>query len=97
MGANVRISGTNLGAATDMDGFYYIINLDPGIYNIEVRYIGYKAAIKELRVSVNRTTEANMQLNESAIDGEEVTVSINSMNIKKDQTSAIKKCFIRPN
>ena len=90
IGANVRISGTNLGAATDVDGFYYIINLDPGIYNIEVRYIGYKTAIRELRVSVNRTTEANIQLNESAIDGEEVTVSINSMNIKKDQTSAIK-------
>ena len=27
IGANVRISGTNLGAATDVDGFYYIINL----------------------------------------------------------------------
>ena len=64
IGANVRISGTNLGAATDVDGFYYIINLDPGIYNIEVRYIGYKTAIRELRVSLNRTTEANIQLND---------------------------------
>ena len=69
IGANVRISGTNLGAATDVDGFYYIINLDPGIYNIEVRYIGYKTAIRELRVSVNRTTEAKFYVNDSEIDG----------------------------
>ena len=90
IGANVRIADTNLGAATDIDGFYYIINLDPGIYQIEVRYIGYQTAIKEVRVSVNRTSEANVLLSESSIDGDEVTVSISSMNIKKDQTSAIK-------
>ena len=90
IGANVRIADTNLGAATDTDGFYYIINLDPGIYQIEVRYIGYQTTIKEVRVSVNRTSEANVFLSESVIDGDEVTVSISSMNIKKDQTSAIK-------
>jgi len=90
IGANVRIADSNLGAATDIDGFYYIINLDPGVYNVEVRYIGYQTIIQQVRVSVNRTSETNVFLNQAAIDADEVTVSVSAMNIKKDQTSAIK-------
>ena len=32
--ANVLLEGANLGAATDVDGYYYIINVKPGTYNL---------------------------------------------------------------
>ena len=41
IGATVRIVGTNMGMQTDVDGEYYLPNLRPGIYKIQVSYIGY--------------------------------------------------------
>ena len=35
IGVNVIVMGTNRGAATDIDGFYQIINIPPGVYNIK--------------------------------------------------------------
>ena len=33
MGANVILEGTQLGAATGMDGSFYILNVPPGTYS----------------------------------------------------------------
>ncbi len=33
-GVNIIIIGTEMGAATDMEGDYYIINVAPGIYSL---------------------------------------------------------------
>ena len=41
-GANMVIQGTTLGAATDVDGNYYIINVPPGIYSLRASSIGIK-------------------------------------------------------
>ena len=40
--ANVIVQGTAFGAATDLDGSYYIINIKPGTYTLLVDMIGYK-------------------------------------------------------
>jgi len=48
--ANVVVkSGQTIvqGGATDFDGQYFIDDLKPGVYNIEVSYIGYVTSIKE--------------------------------------------------
>ena len=42
IGANVRIVDSNLGTATDTDGSYYIINIEPGIYDLQVQYIVFE-------------------------------------------------------
>ena len=43
IGANVIISETSLGAATDSDGRYNINQIVPGDYIISVSYMGYKS------------------------------------------------------
>ncbi|MCH7576117.1 MAG: carboxypeptidase-like regulatory domain-containing protein [Candidatus Marinimicrobia bacterium] len=40
-GANIIIEGTYLGAATDADGYYVILNVPPGIYVVQVTVTGY--------------------------------------------------------
>ncbi|MBI2950731.1 carboxypeptidase regulatory-like domain-containing protein, partial [bacterium] len=40
-GVNVAISGTNRGAVTGADGSYFILNVDPGIYQVEASMVGY--------------------------------------------------------
>jgi hypothetical protein len=39
--ASVLIEGTDQGATTDLDGNYEVSNLDPGLYNVRVSYIGF--------------------------------------------------------
>jgi len=41
IGANVVLENTNLGAATNVDGKYYISNVPEGQYRLKVSYVGY--------------------------------------------------------
>ena len=56
-GANISVQNTQLGAATDTDGFFVINNLEPVAYNLEITYLGY-TTLKKNNVVVNpgRTT-----------------------------------------
>jgi len=41
-GVNVVIEGTTMGSATDIDGYYVILNVPVGVYTLKASYIGYK-------------------------------------------------------
>lgn len=89
IGANVMVEGTNLGAATDMDGTFIILQVPPGTYNVSVVYIGYqKVTIQNVEVSTDLTTRMNFELKPQAVAGEEVTVVAEREVIRKDLTSA---------
>jgi len=91
IGANVVIEGISMGAATDMDGRFYILNVPPGQYNITISMIGYASlTINDLDVSVGRTTQVNASLKTSVIKGEAVYVSADRVSTKKDQTGSIR-------
>ena len=90
-GTNVIIEGTLLGAAAGPDGRFFILNLPPGTYTVKVQLIGYKEhKIEGVQVSVNRTTNLRVVLEESVIQGEEVVVTADRFSVKKDQTSSIR-------
>ena len=64
IGANILIVGTSMGAASDIDGNYFIINIPPGNYEIRASSIGYSSTtVQNVRVSVDQTTNINFQLN----------------------------------
>ena len=50
IGANVVLEGTTQGTATDADGKYAILQVDPGMYTIMVSYIGYQVYKKDITV-----------------------------------------------
>ncbi len=74
-GANVFIVGTFIGASTDADGRFRIDGVQPGEYVLKAGYIGYAAAEKEIRVSVNRTLTVDLALRQTALPGEQVVVT----------------------
>ena len=91
IGANVVIIGAGIGAATDLEGNYFIINIDPGTYSLRVDYIGYESVIiKNVNVSVNRTSAQDILMKQSFVTGAVVEVTGNPVDIKKDQTSTVK-------
>ncbi|HEX2867991.1 MAG TPA: TonB-dependent receptor [Ignavibacteriales bacterium] len=73
------------GAATDADGYYFIMNVEPGVYTLKASIIGYQATVqKGVRVDLDRTITANFQLGTTAIQTEQITVVAPREIIKQD-------------
>lgn len=88
IGANILIEGTTLGAAADIEGNYFIINIPPGSYNIKISSIGYSSKIIEnVRISVDQTTNLDLSLAEESIEIGEVVVAAQKPLIQNDLTS----------
>lgn len=63
VGANVVITNTQLGAATNIDGEYFILNITPGTYEIKASYVGFASrTIQEVRIVAGITYELNITL-----------------------------------
>jgi outer membrane receptor protein involved in Fe transport len=63
IGANILILGTNLGAATDVEGKYYILNVTPGTYDVRISFVGYAPkTIQNVRLVAGITYELNVEL-----------------------------------
>lgn len=61
----VIISGTNIGTITDEAGYYKFENLQPGLYNLEFSFIGYKKKnIFEIQVTNAKPFILNVTLEE---------------------------------
>jgi len=82
---------SKMGALSDLNGDYYIINVTPGSYTLLVRMMGYEnAKVEKVPVSVNRSTHIDVEIRETSIEGEEVIVSASKLSTKKDLTGSIK-------
>ncbi len=85
IGATVLIEGTSLGAATNVDGYYYIINVAPGNYKLKVSMIGYATSVIEnVRVNIDQTTNIDVNLVEKSIQGQEIVVIAKTPIVQKD-------------
>ena len=89
IGANVIIMGSSMGAATDIDGNYTILDISPGVYNIRVSAVGYRTEeLHNLRVSIDLTTRADFSLTESAVEIGAVIVTAQKPLVQKDLTAS---------
>lgn len=75
IGANIIIVGTELGAATDVNGNYFVLNIVPGTYDVRISYVGYGPKVfKEVRIVAGITYELNAELS-SEFQLEEIVVT----------------------
>lgn len=76
VGVNVTLEGTTLGASTDLDGYYVILNVPAGIYTVNFSYIGYQTlAYENIRVVPDITKRLDVSMEETSLElGEVVTV-----------------------
>jgi len=88
IGANVLVANSQLGASTDEEGRYVILQVPPGIYTLTAHYIGYqKINVTEMRVNVDLTTTQNFAMPFAMIQGAEVTVVADRPMVRADVTS----------
>lgn len=92
IGVNILIIGTKLGAATDIEGQYFILNIPPGVYELKISLVGYSSTlIKNVRVSVDQTTKVDFSLTEQALEMKDVVVTAQKPVVQKDLTSTENK------
>ncbi|MEK6755908.1 MAG: carboxypeptidase-like regulatory domain-containing protein, partial [Bacteroidota bacterium] len=74
IGCNVVLEGTMMGASTDIEGQYVILNVPPGTYTLVVSLVGYgRVKVTEVKVNIDLTTTIDVQLLESFLElGQEV-------------------------
>ncbi len=90
-GANIQIEDTPMGAATDEDGQFLIINVPVGTYTVTASMIGYQTVKKTgVRVTSDFTTRLQFRLKPSALQlGETVEVVAERPLVRRDQTASI--------
>ena len=89
VGVNVMIADTYLGAASGQDGRFVILNIPPGTYSVRVDAIGFAPVVlQNVRITTSQTTEINIKLDESVVEGQEVTVVAERPLVQKDLTAS---------
>ncbi len=78
-----------MGAASDADGVYYIINITPGMYNVSVSFVGYIDEVKtKVQIYVDKTTTVNFELTPEILSTETIFVSAyRPAEVEKDLTA----------
>lgn len=75
---------TTEGTTTELDGSFIIQNIKPGIYDIEVSYLGYETvSLFEIEVQGAKPTILQFSINETSKQLDEITIK--ASNFKKQQ------------
>lgn len=92
-GVNVVLTDTYLGATTDVDGYFIILNVPVGVYSVEASYVGYTNVIVEnMRVSADVTSEQNFQLQPTTLEiGEAIIIVAERPLVEKHVTHSAAK------
>lgn len=90
-GANILFVGTELGAATNARGEYFILNIVPGTYDVRVSFVGYATeTVSGVRVVAGITKELNVDLAEATAELKEITVTSERTFFEQKATNTVK-------
>jgi len=90
MGVNIFIEGTTIGAATNADGSYAILNIPPGTYNVVFSMLSYeKVIVQGAVVEIDQTTLINIELKASSLTVSEIVVSAKQPIVVKDVANSV--------
>lgn len=78
-GANIIITGTSLGTASDIEGNYLIRQIPAGEVQVKFSYIGYEPQVLDVTIQDNRTIELNVELRAAVLEGEEIEVTAQAL------------------
>ncbi|MEW5795199.1 MAG: TonB-dependent receptor [Candidatus Zixiibacteriota bacterium] len=91
VGVTVMVMGTNLGASTDVDGRYTVINVPVGTYTLQMSSVGYATVeVSNVSVSVDLTTYQSQTMSSQATDiGKTIQVVAERKLVIEDKTTSV--------
>jgi outer membrane receptor protein involved in Fe transport len=88
VGVNIAVVGTKMGATTDAEGTFVILNIGPGKYDIQASLVGHTRVLeRDVIVNSGRTTALVFRLNATAIEQEAVIVQAIRPDVEREKTS----------
>ncbi|MCK7523012.1 MAG: TonB-dependent receptor [Ignavibacteriales bacterium] len=89
MGPTFLLKVLKIGAATDLNGDYFILNIPPGLYTLTTSMIGYESInSSNVSIIIDRTTTLNVMLETKSIEATGVTVVAERPVVDKDLTAS---------
>ena len=86
--ANVYISNSTMGAATNRDGYFVITNIPLGAYEINASMMGYGVYKKEIDLSYGEPVRIEIRMKEEALKGSEVLVTAERQKFERSMESS---------
>ena len=86
--ANVFLSNSSLGAATNSDGYFVISEIPLGLYELNATMIGYAVFKKKVDLSLGESIRLEIRLMEEAIKGTEVLVTAERQKFERSMESS---------
>jgi len=77
IGASILIQGTTKGAITNLDGDYFLNNVQKGNYNLVISYVSYEQQIQKIEIKDKENVVLDIMLNPSSTELGEVKVTAN--------------------
>jgi outer membrane receptor protein involved in Fe transport len=88
-GVNILIEELTIGAASNLNGYFSVINIRPGSYTVRATYIGFTTVtLTDVRINIGQTTSLDIRLREEVFQGEEVTVVAERPIVQRDVSSS---------
>ncbi len=85
---NVMLVGTTMGATTDPDGNFFILNIPVGTYSVRASILGYGTkAVTNVRIMADMTTTLDFSLSTEDIQMRDVVVTAERPAIQQDKTA----------
>lgn len=89
---NVALQGTNLGDASDEQGYYKITSVPAGTYVFRVSSIGYSSEQESITITAGNTLTVNVQLSPANQQLQEIVVKGSTVNkFNTEQTDYVAK------
>ena len=89
IGAMVVIPGNTLGAVTNIDG-EFTLELEPGMHNLQINYIGYTQKVLGVALQAGQQTDVSAELQPSDLSLSEVMIMDNK-SVSKSPKSSISR------
>ena len=86
--ANVFLSNSSIGAATNSDGYFVMSEIPLGLYEINVTMIGYPVHNQEVDLSLGESIRLEIRLKEEAIQATEVLVTAERQKFERSMESS---------
>ena len=86
--ANVFISNTSLGAATDRDGYFVISDIPSGTYEVNVSMIGYAVHKETIDLTNTSSMRIEVRMKEQVIKGSEILVTAERQKFERSIESS---------
>ena len=86
--ANVFLSNSSLGAATNSDGYFVISAIPLGLYELNATMIGYAVFKKKVDLSLGESIRLEIRLKEEVIKGTEVLVTAERQKFERSMESS---------